>query len=152
MDLKTAVERWIRADWFFRWGPYAFSERAQDIIVQAERELREAATGHQELSGAAQALGVDLPEGQTLAHFQEMCAAASMEDCHERRLAIMREYAELDTSRPDKPSRRRVQATPEKSADPVLPDGPRKKPKREKDPKPKGGVKRKRPSTGGIFG
>ena len=58
-DIEAKVANWIRADYEFRFGSYAFSQDRQDWLVRAERELREALTGEGTLRASAQALGVD---------------------------------------------------------------------------------------------
>jgi hypothetical protein len=55
--LKRLVERWIRAEWAFRYGPDAYQNYPTKKYLQAERRVRRAVTGTKELGKAGLRLG-----------------------------------------------------------------------------------------------
>lgn len=56
-DLEKLVESMIRAEWFFRCGPKAYSPKTQAWFENALDDLRKAATGFSDLGKAGESLG-----------------------------------------------------------------------------------------------
>lgn len=56
------LRRWIKAEWAFRLGPFAFTDRTTWRYVKAERRLRAALTGKADLYAAAARLGFSFKE------------------------------------------------------------------------------------------
>lgn len=57
--LAQAVSNWIRAEYMFRHGPWAYERPWDARLVRAEEQLRQALTGASSLGRAAALLGVD---------------------------------------------------------------------------------------------
>jgi hypothetical protein len=56
--LSEAAAAWVRAEYYFRLGPDAYSKAAQDSLIAAEEALRKAVSGKRGLGNAAAELGV----------------------------------------------------------------------------------------------
>lgn len=50
--LATAIRRWVRAEWEFRYGPRAYTRQTEDWYIAAERALRRLVTGRGGLPAA----------------------------------------------------------------------------------------------------
>lgn len=57
MSVEDAAANYIRAEYQFRFGKYAFSAQAQDWLCDAYGDLCEAVTGEREGKAAGRALG-----------------------------------------------------------------------------------------------
>lgn len=57
VKIVARVQRWIKAEWAFRLGPYAYGDKTTERYVRAERRLRAALTGKANLGEAAKLLG-----------------------------------------------------------------------------------------------
>lgn len=57
LDLKQAIEAWIKAEYIFRLGPHAYQTPATEAMIAAEQSLRAAVTGQGDLGAAADRLG-----------------------------------------------------------------------------------------------
>jgi hypothetical protein len=64
--LRDAVERYIRAEFAFRCGPYAYREHVTKWYMEADDALREAATGHRDLREAGISLGCKVEPNKNL--------------------------------------------------------------------------------------
>ena len=51
-DLEQAVANWVRAEWNFRLGPKAYRGDTQEMLLEAEKQLRQALTGKRPLDKA----------------------------------------------------------------------------------------------------
>lgn len=54
--LERAVANWVRADHNFRLGPRAYRGDTQEMLEEAERQLRQALTGKRPLEKAYERL------------------------------------------------------------------------------------------------
>jgi hypothetical protein len=56
MTLEEAIRSWIVSDWAFRFGPRAFQAKEAELLLDAERGLRNALTGEKGLPEAFRTL------------------------------------------------------------------------------------------------
>lgn len=56
-DVIDAVKAWIRAEYFFRYGPHAYERQEQEWWEQAECNLRQAVAGKDHLPEAYKQIG-----------------------------------------------------------------------------------------------
>lgn len=73
--LRDAVEKWVRAEWYFRWSAHNYTEESQTAFYEAENELREALTGEQDLRKAGETLGLKMNK-KSLLSFERKVASA----------------------------------------------------------------------------
>lgn len=60
--IKEAVINWIKCEYAFRSGPYAYTQRTQEYFNDAENKLREVVTGTIDPAEAAKAVGIEVPD------------------------------------------------------------------------------------------
>jgi hypothetical protein len=56
IDIEQAVANWMRAEYNFRLGPKAYRGDTQDMLLEAEKQLRQALTGKRQLERAYEKL------------------------------------------------------------------------------------------------
>lgn len=56
--LRKAIKDWIKADYAFRMGPVAYTAMSQEFLIHAESGLRKAVTGTDQITEAAQRVGL----------------------------------------------------------------------------------------------
>lgn len=56
MQVEQAVANWIRAEHNFRLGPRAYRDDTQEMLIEAEKQLRQALTGKRQLEKAFEKL------------------------------------------------------------------------------------------------
>ncbi len=57
IDLKQKIEAWIRAEFLFRFADRSYTQEAQEWLLQAEGELRQAVAGCEDLYAAGKRIG-----------------------------------------------------------------------------------------------
>lgn len=60
--LREAIEAWIRAEFLFRLGPFAYEDEPTKWYLEAEDRMRKAVSGEADLTEAARAIGVEVDE------------------------------------------------------------------------------------------
>ncbi len=58
--LRDAIEYWVEANYYFRYGPNAYSAKAQERLTLAEAKLNWVVGGSEDPVVAAESIGVDV--------------------------------------------------------------------------------------------